>query len=98
MAPAPARSLATANVRKATLAASGTPQPSDPFALDPGHMRLYRYYKPSLDPGLYGIEAKQTVKASGIAGQPDSSLTVFNYQTSQATNLGSDPNNPDAPT
>lgn len=60
-------------------------------------MRLYRYYKPSLDPGLYGIEAKQTVKAS-IAGQADSTLTVFNYETSQATNLGTDPNNPNAPT
>lgn len=86
-----------ANVRKAILAASGTPQPSDPWALDPGHMRLYRFYKPSLEPGLYGIEAKQTVKTS-IAGQPDSSLTVFNYETSQATNLGSDPDNPNAPT
>ncbi len=87
-----------ANVRKAILAASGTPEPSDPFALDPGHMRLYRFYSPSLEPGLYGIEAKQTIKASGIAGQAGSSLTVFNYQTSQATNLASDPNNPNAPT
>jgi hypothetical protein len=98
MAPASARSLATNIVRKAVLAASDTPQATDPLALDPGHMRLYRYYAPSLQPGLYGIEAKQTVKASGIAGQADSTLSIFNYEASQATNLATDPNNPNAPT
>ena len=89
-----ARSLAKANVSKAIKAALG--QESDPAALDPGHMKLYSFYVPSLYPGPYGIEAKQVI-TSTINGD-STSINVFNYQTSAATGSTARTGDPNAPT
>ena len=75
------RSLAKVNIAKSIKAATG--EAPDPNALDPGHMRFYSYYSPSLLPGPYGIETQQVITTGS---GPDNTTTIFNYKTPGVTN------------
>lgn len=75
-----ARRLALKKVAAAIREASGEPPLNE--ALDPGCMRLYSYYRPGLEAGRYGIEAKQVVEAKQYDdhGQlQKQQLKIFNY-------------------
>jgi hypothetical protein len=87
-----ARTLAKSKIQKAIREAVG--QDPDPVVLDPGHMRLYSVWRPSLTPGLYGIEATQAI-TSNISGTK-TTINVFNYQSSSATGNSADTGDPKA--
>lgn len=75
-----ARRLALKKVAAAIQEASGEPPLTE--ALDPGCMRLYSYYRPGLEAGRYGIEAKQVVEAFQVGDHGKlhkQSLEIFNY-------------------
>ncbi|KAH8901389.1 hypothetical protein GQ53DRAFT_814848 [Thozetella sp. PMI_491] len=69
-----ARSLVQSKIAKEIQDASGAASEKDD--LQPGHMRLYSYYSPSLSAGLYGIEVRQTVTAIAGDDLPEKAQTL----------------------
>lgn len=60
--------------------------------LPPGHMRLYPSFPPTLPPGRYGIEVKQSIDSS-VPGD-DGKLDVFNYDSTSIPTFPPPPNTP----
>jgi hypothetical protein len=54
--------------------------------LDPDHMRLYSFFKPALEAGLYSVSAKQiiSVNSPSADGKPTQTKTVINYDSQTA--------------
>ncbi|KAF1950574.1 hypothetical protein CC80DRAFT_577196 [Byssothecium circinans] len=73
-----ARSLVQSKISQALSKVAGDAA-SENEGLKPGHMRLYSYYQPSLQAGVYGIETLQNITA--IAGDDSNAQNqqVYNY-------------------
>ncbi|KAH6871249.1 hypothetical protein B0T10DRAFT_500717 [Thelonectria olida] len=74
-----ARSLADHIVKRAIATAIGEP-PADGSDLPLGHQKLFTFCRPSLDPGVYGIEAIQEIHAPN-----GETLSVFNYDSTASS-------------
>ncbi|EXJ70272.1 uncharacterized protein A1O5_06340 [Cladophialophora psammophila CBS 110553] len=76
------RSLMVNHLSRKVRESSSFKLDDDPDTLKPNHMRLFAYYKPSLEAGQYIIEAQQQVTSPDVEGfVHNEPLSIYNHTT-----------------